>query len=301
MIVAERLSVRYPKGLRGHTLTALDQVSLEIKQGDFFALVGRNGAGKSTLMHCMLGLKRPSAGRVTVMGETPAPGMRAFERIGYLPEEPLYHGYLTVEEAIAYYASLMRRPPPPGRVDALLQRLELADFKSLRVDRCSKGMRQKLGIVQCLLNEPGLLFLDEPMRGLDPMAVREFRDILVELNRAGATVVMNSHILAEVEQVATRVAILEKGRLMAADALREMVRVDSASYLVEFECAAEPPRFLTVDRRQDGWVSGSLPAEHLYAFMDYLRAGQGRLASCSFRRSTLEESFVAALRKAPDA
>src|SRR6185295_5713888 len=270
---------------RGRTLTALDQVSLEVNPGDFFALVGRNGAGKSTLMHCLLGLRRPSAGRVTVMGDPPVPGMRAFERIGYLPEEPIYHEYLTVEEAITYYCSLMRRRPPQSRVAALLERLDLADFRSLRVDRCSKGMRQKLGIVQCLLNEPLLLFLDEPMRGLDPMAVHEFRDILIEMNRAGTTIVMNSHILAEVEQVATRVAILENGRLMAAAPLDALVRVDPASYKVEFECAAEPPGFLAVTGRQDGWVSGYLPADNLYAFMDYLRAGHGRLASCSFRRS----------------
>src|SRR5262249_53261941 len=148
-------------------------------------------------------------------GETPRPGAPVFARIGYLPEEPVYHLYLTVGEALDYYSALHGIKLGPARRKELLERFEIAEFEGLRLAKCSKGMKQKLGIAQCLVNDPEILFLAEPMRGLDPVAVRTFRDLLKKLHAKGATIVMSSHIMAEVQQVATRAAILDRGRLVA--------------------------------------------------------------------------------------
>jgi ABC-type multidrug transport system ATPase subunit len=219
MIETTNLTVTYRRAFRRAPFTAIDRLNLQIPEGEFFALLGENGAGKSTLMYCMLGLLRPTSGDVRVMGSTPKPGAAMFADIGYLPEEPHYHAYLTVGEAVSYYSALSGRPVAKERIDTLLERLGLQEHRNLLISRCSKGMKQKVGIAQCVLHTPRLLFLDEPMRGLDPSAVHLFRDLLLELNRGGSTIVMNSHLLSEVELVASRVAIIAKGRLLANDSV----------------------------------------------------------------------------------
>ena len=219
IIEAKDLTVTYRRGLRRPPFKALDRLNLQIQEGEFFALLGENGAGKSTLMYCLLGLLRPTSGEIRVMGVAPNPGAQMYADIGYLPEEPHYHAYLTVGEAVSYYAALSGRRVSTEQIDELLQRLGLLDHRKLLLSRCSKGMKQKVGIAQCMLHAPRVLFLDEPMRGLDPGAVHLFRDMLVELNRGGSTIVMNSHLLSEVELVASRVAVIDKGRLLANDSV----------------------------------------------------------------------------------
>ena len=217
MIEIDHLTVQFRNGWRRKATTAVDDLTLSIREGEFFALLGPNGAGKSTTLYCMLGLLKPTAGSVRLFGQTPRPGTPMFADLAYLPEEPHYHDYLTVEEAVTYYASLYGSRPSVDRLSAALERLGLAPARHLRVSKCSKGMKQKVGIAQCLLHEPKLLLLDEPMRGLDPVTVKEFRDVLVDLNAHGVTIVMNSHMLAEVQLVATRAAVLDRGRLVAVD------------------------------------------------------------------------------------
>ena len=296
MIVRARdVTVRFRRGLMRRPFAALDGMNLEIREGDFFALLGQNGAGKSTAMHCFLGLLRPSSGSVEVLGSAPEPGAPFFGSVGYLPEEPRYHEYLTVEEAVTYYARLSGIRAPQARVAALLEQLGLAEHRSLAIRRCSKGMKQKVGIAQAVIHEPRLLFLDEPMRGLDPMTVHLFRDMLVHMNRNGATIVMNSHLLTEVELVATRVAIIERGRVVAQDDVSKLVRRDATRYAVEIEAAAVPPQLQNAVRT-NGRVSGTIPVAELYPFMDYARANDLRILSCAIEKQTLEESFVAIVR-----
>ena len=208
MIEVDQLVVKYRSHRLRRPTTALDGLDLRVEEGDFFALLGQNGAGKSTALYCALGLLRPTAGRVSVFGSPPDPGCEAFRQIGYLPEEPHYPGYLTVGEALRYYGALNGVSSVDARMTELLDRLGLVEHRRMRIAACSKGMKQKLGIAQCLLHRPRLLLLDEPMRGLDPMAVHVFREILVEMNRQGTTVVMSSHLLGEVEMVARRAAII---------------------------------------------------------------------------------------------
>jgi ABC-type multidrug transport system ATPase subunit len=218
------LTVVFRHGWPHRALMALDAVSFDLREGDFLALIGPNGAGKSTILYCMLGLLRPTRGTARVFGTTLRPGSREFRDIAYLPEEPHYHDYLTVEEAIRYYARLSGSHPTAAQMSDLLDRLNLARVRSAPVGACSKGMKQKVGIAQCLLQRPKLLLVDEPMRGLDPIAVKDFRDVMVDLNRRGVTVVMSSHQLSEVELVASRVAILVNGRLVAIDDIGAFAR-----------------------------------------------------------------------------
>jgi ABC-2 type transport system ATP-binding protein len=206
-------------------------------------------------------------------------------------------------EAVAFYASLSGVRASSPQIGQILERLGLAEFRDLRLSKCSKGMKQKVGIAQCLLHTPSLLFLDEPMRGLDPIMVREFRLILAGLHRDGVTIVMNSHMLAEVEALATRVAVLDKGRVVAEDAIGNFTREASDVYLVEFERSqADLPMFLTLQDQKDRSIRGTIPAEAFHAFHDYVRAQGLSVLSCVLKRRTLEESFVSIVRKVvPDA
>ena len=225
MIVdVDDVTVVYGDGFRKGGRKALDRVSLQIEEGESFALIGPNGAGKSTMVYCILGLLPPSSGSARVFGEVLEPGAAAFRDIAFVPEEPHYHDYLTVEEAVEYYASLHGEPPPPGRVTTVLTQLRLDTDRKKPLRVCSKGMKQKVGIARCLMHQPRLLILDEPMRGLDPVAVKDFRDVLIDLNRRGVTIVMNSHQLYEVEKLATRAAILDRGRVLAVKPLSELTR-----------------------------------------------------------------------------
>jgi ABC-2 type transport system ATP-binding protein len=156
-------------------------------------------------------------------------------------------------------------------------------------------MKQKLGIAQCLIHKPRLLLLDEPMRGLDPVTVHRFRDILVELNRQGCTVVMNSHILSEVEQVANRVAIIERGRVLVQDEVKNLIRVSDDQYAVEVEGAADPLPFLTETARTETHVEGWVPVPSFYPFIEACQQRNARVVQCALRKTTLEQSFLNAL------
>jgi ABC-2 type transport system ATP-binding protein len=294
---ARDLRVRFRKGIGRKPVDALAGFDLAVREGEFLALVGKNGAGKSTALYCFLGLTRPTSGSVSVLGSVPRLGGPAWSAIAYLPEEPTYHLYLTVEEAVAFYASLVGRRPSAAALAALLERLGLSEFRRMRLSKCSKGMKQKVGIAQCLLHSPRLLFLDEPMRGLDPMTVRQFREILLDLHRHGSTVVMSSHILPEVEALATRVAIVDRGRVAAVDSIANLTRPAQDEYDVEFEAADEEalPEFLRNPQHRGGLVAATVPVGRLHDFMAYARDRQKLVRSCVLRRRSLEESFVSIL------
>jgi len=205
VIFAEDVHVHFRTRFLRRKVRALNGLTLEVRDGDFFALVGQNGAGKSTAMYCFLGLLRPTSGKVEIMGQVPELGCGLYKNIAYLPEWPHYHLYLTVDEATRYYSSLSGKCVSDKAINESLERLGLAQFKSHPLAKCSKGMKQKVGIAQCLIHEPKVLFLDEPTRGLDPLIVREFRETLREIHQRGATIVMNSHVLSEIEMLASRV------------------------------------------------------------------------------------------------
>jgi ABC-2 type transport system ATP-binding protein len=297
MITADNVSVEFRKGGFSKRLKALDGFSLVVREGDIFALLGPNGAGKSTAMYCFLGLIQPDGGVVTVCGERPAPGAAMFREVAYLPEEPHYHLYLTVQEAVAYYAALYGGVAPRGRVDEAIERVGLTEHRDLRLAKCSKGMKQKVGIAQCLITTPRLVFLDEPTRGLDPVTVRDFREIILDLNRQGATIVINSHVLAEVETVCNRVAIMERGRVVRLDDMNNLRYLDRETYHVEFSEVPGLPGYLTLLTGNGGTVKGEIPADRLGEFIRFAEEAGAKIYECSLKRVTLEDAFFAALDK----
>ncbi|MYN10168.1 ABC transporter ATP-binding protein [Pseudoduganella aquatica] len=201
---------------------ALDGVSLTVRRGELFGLIGHNGAGKSTLFKMMLGLIQPSGGMLRVLGaDTRSAAFRnARTRIGYLPENFVTYENLSGLEVLYLFADL--KNAPRRGCAALLERVGLGDAAGRRVHGYSKGMRQRLGLAQALLGEPRLLFLDEPTNGLDPAGIADFYAILHELRGRGATIVITSHILAEIQQRVDRLAILQGGRLAALGTLGEL-------------------------------------------------------------------------------
>lgn len=201
-------------------LTALDSVSASVPRGQVIGLLGHNGAGKSTLIKLVLGLVAPSGGRLEVLGHDPwrAPALR--RAIGYLPENAAFYPNLTGRELLDYLAKLKRAQR--SQVQALLERVGLADAAKRRIGTYSKGMRQRLGLAQALLGEPELLLLDEPTTGLDPQASRELYRIVGELRADGRGVVISSHLLAELEPHIDGALILRQGRLLAAGSLAEL-------------------------------------------------------------------------------
>ena len=291
MIVAEDVHVHFRRGFLRHKLRALNGLTLEVKDGDFFALVGQNGAGKSTAMYCFLGLLKPTSGKVEIMGQVPELGSSLYKDIAYLPEEPHYHLYLTVEEATRYYSSLSGKRVSNKAINDSLERLGLAQFKTLPLAKCSKGMKQKVGIAQCLIHEPKVLFLDEPTRGLDPLIVREFRETLREIHKRGATIVMNSHVLSEIEMLANRVAIIDRGKVVVQDELSNLLTLNQELYRIVFEGNGTVPEYLTAVERTGNLVRGLLPKARLSDFMEVVRTSGLLLLECSLKKTSLEESF----------
>jgi Cu-processing system ATP-binding protein len=194
--------------------TALESVDLTVPRGKCLALIGHNGAGKTTLMKLMLGLARPTRGRVSVLGVDPAGADKHFRsRLGFLPENVAFHDELTGLQTLAFYARL--KGLPTACCDALLERVGLSSASGRRVKTYSKGMRQRLGLAQALLGAPRLLLLDEPTVGLDPVLRHEFFRIVEELTAQGTTVILSSHILTELEARTDLAAIMRQGRLVA--------------------------------------------------------------------------------------
>lgn len=209
---------------RFNGVEAVNDVTLEVPAGECLALVGHNGAGKTTAMKLMLGIVRPTAGRIAVLGEDPcrSRAIRARQGVGFLPENVAFDAMMTGLEVLTFFARL--RGVPRAQVGALLERVGLGEAAGRRVKTYSKGMRQRLGLAQALLGSPQVLLLDEPTSGLDPALRVTFYRIIRDLCEAGATVLLSSHALTELEAQTDRVAILNRGRLAACDTLAELSR-----------------------------------------------------------------------------
>ncbi|MBW2732306.1 MAG: ABC transporter ATP-binding protein [Deltaproteobacteria bacterium] len=203
---------------------AVRDVSLEVKKGEIFGLLGPNGAGKTTTLKVLMGLIKPTAGSAEVFGR-PAGHIVAKAQLGYLPESPYFYDYLTSLEFLVLVGELcgLRRRESRLRAEKLLERVELSHAANLALRRYSKGMLQRVGLAQALINNPQLVVLDEPLTGLDPLGRKQLRELIAELRNEGKTVVLSSHILSDVEALADRVAILVKGRMVASGKLSELL------------------------------------------------------------------------------
>ena len=207
-------------------LRALDGLSLEVEKGEVFGLLGPNGSGKTTTMKVLLGLLKPTEGEVRVLGGSPRDAeLRA--RVGFMPEETVLYRFLTGEETLDFFGRLFDLPRKVRRARAehLLRMVGLEEAGSRAVGEYSRGMGRRLTFAQALVNDPELVVLDEPTSGLDPVGAREIKDLMRELRSRGKTVLLSSHLLADVEDVCDRIAIIHRGRLRALGRVDELLQV----------------------------------------------------------------------------
>jgi ABC-2 type transport system ATP-binding protein len=240
---------------------AVDSIDLRIPRGVAFGYLGPNGAGKTTLIRVLLGLTPATAGSVRLLGlPMPEGRVQALARVGAIVEEPHFHPFLTGRENLAIVAAARDREAD-GRIDGALARVGLAARADDRVARYSLGMRQRLGVARCLLADPELLILDEPMNGLDPAGMEEFREMIAGFVGEGRTVVLSSHLLDEVEKTCDQVAIVDRGRIVVQGSIEELTRTGAPTLLLETsddgrarQIASEHANVTRVDRTRHGLV-----------------------------------------------
>ncbi len=211
---------------RKRPVRALDGLSLKVEAGEIFGFLGPNGAGKTTTLKLLMNLIRPTAGSARILGQ-PVDSVSMRRNIGYLPENPYFYDYLTPEELLTYIGTLfgLRQPVLRKKTLELLETVGLAEARKLQLRKFSKGMVQRVGIAQALINDPEVVFLDEPMSGLDPLGRRDVRLVISSLRTRGATVFFSSHILPDVETLCDRVAIMNRGKLLELGALLDILKV----------------------------------------------------------------------------
>jgi ABC-2 type transport system ATP-binding protein len=300
-IQVEELTKDYAVGFwRKRPYRALDRLSLQIETGEVFGFLGPNGAGKTTTLKLLMQLIFPSSGRAEILGR-PVGDVATRRRIGYLPENPSFYDYLTGEELLSYFAELFgyTGADRQRRVSSLLDRVGIGPERRLQLRKYSKGMVQRVGIAQSLINDPEVIFLDEPMSGLDPLGRRDIRSLILELRDHGRTIFFSSHILADAEALCSRVAIVAGGRLAASGVLSDMLAFEVRGWeLVVSEVTPDAlaritpaPRRVTPisDRRYALELSLEQPPERVLA--DLVATG-ARLVSLNPVRDTLEDFFV---------
>jgi ABC-type multidrug transport system ATPase subunit len=297
VIATRGLTKRYGR------IRAVDGIDLHVQAGDVYGFLGANGSGKTTTVRMLVGLVLPTSGEVDVLGERmPRAGRRVLPRVGALIEGPAFYGHLSGRDNLA----LLDASGPGGtrrtrrtRIDAVLEQVGLAGVGRRPTRAYSMGMRQRLGLAAALLRRPELLILDEPTNGLDPQGIAEIRELLVELHRGGTTVFLSSHLLAEVELMATRVGVLDRGRLILQEDLAKLTAPTGSTVVY----SPEPLRVkTTLDGRVDAIdgerviVRGADPAE---VNARLVTAGVP-VTGLALERPTLEQVVLAASSASPD-
>ncbi len=307
VVRTEGLTKDFPVGFwRPRPRRALDHLTLEVPAGGVFGLLGPNGAGKSTTLKLLLGLLRPTSGRAEVFGHPPG-DLRARQQLGFLPENPTFYDHLTAEEILGYFAGLFgyRGGDRRRRIHDVLELVGLQDDGRRPLRQFSKGMVQRLGLAQALVNDAELVILDEPMSGLDPIGRREVRDIILRLRGTGRTVLFSSHILSDAEQLCSRIGILARGRLAAVGTLDELTRQAARGWeVVATDVTRDVADRLAVETRDVTMI-----AEGRYAFrldpatrpepiIASLAAAGASLVSVTSVKTTLEDVFLERTRGA---
>ena len=300
-LLAEDLTKDYAVGFwRRRPHRALDALNLSIEPGEVFGFLGPNGAGKTTTLKLLLQLIFPTSGRAEILGR-PVGDVRTRQRIGYLAENPSFYDYLTAEELLTYFAQLFGYDAATRRkkVGGLLDRVGIGAERRFQLRKFSKGMIQRIGIAQALLNDPELVFLDEPMSGLDPLGRRDVRQLILELRDQGRTVFFSSHILADAEALCSRVAVVAKGRLVAQGRLAELTEFNVHGWELVVQnltpTALEAVRTLTTratrisEGRYSLELSAASPPDQVVAQL--VTAGAS-VVSLNPLRETLEDFFV---------
>ena len=279
---------------------ALDRLTLDVEAGEVFGFLGPNGAGKTTTLKLLMRLVYPTSGRAELLGK-PAGDLSAKRRIGFLPENPYFYDHLTAEELLEYFAALFgyRGAERRRRASQLLDEVGVGAERRLQLRKFSKGMLQRVGIAQALVNDPELVIFDEPMSGLDPLGRRDVRALILNLRDQGRTVFFSSHVLSDAEALCSRVAILARGRLVTAGRLTDMLafQIHGWEVVVSHVGEALVGVLETAGRRlvrlSEGRYTVELPLDPPPdRFISEVSAAGARLVSVNPIRQTLEDFFV---------
>jgi ABC-2 type transport system ATP-binding protein len=279
----------------------LKGISLTVDEGEIFGYLGPNGAGKTTTIKCIMGLIFPETGEIQILGQ-PYLSLKAKTHIGFLPENPYFYDYLTATEFLRFYSQLfqLRKEEREKRIVDLIKLVGLEKTADLQLRKFSKGMLQRIGLAQALLNEPALVFLDEPLGGLDPIGRKEIRDIIVRLREEGKTVFLSSHILQDIEMICDRVAIIANGEIVNAGRLSDLIseRVLFTEVIVS-----------GIDAKQLENIGDSLESHGERVFikvydeaklediLQLIQSHRGRIHSLIPRTETLEDIFVEVVKR----
>jgi ABC-2 type transport system ATP-binding protein len=274
----------------------LKGISFEVAEGEIFGYLGPNGAGKTTTLKCILGLIFPDSGSIEVFG-LPHLALRAKARIGFLPENPYFYDYLTGEEFLDFYGQLFSigRAERRERIARLLKLVGMEKASGLQLRKYSRGMLQRIGLAQALINDPSFVILDEPLGGLDPLGRKELRDIIVRLKGEGKTVLLSSHILQDIEMICSRVAIILNGRIISQGLLRDLI--SEKVLFTEIEVAGLPAAELAGFGECLAAAGGRtllkvIREDRVEAALKHILERQGKVLSLIPRSQTLEDLFV---------
>ena len=289
-----------------HEVRALNELTLNISPGIIYGLLGPNGAGKTTLIKILLGIVRPTLGNAKILG-VDINDYSIRKKIGYLPENHKFPQFLTAEGVMKYFAELsgVEINNPNKEIDRLLALLNMTKWKGTKIKKFSKGMMQRLGLAQALINNPDLIFLDEPTDGVDPIGRKEIRDLLVRLKNEGKTIFLNSHLLSEVELVSDRIAILNKGSLIKEGTVEEITALKQI-YTLDLE--NELPENIIKDSLKDFTIKELDNDKSTYEFhisdmkelnklIDNLRENNIVIKAVTPQKNTLEEMFISLINK----
>jgi ABC-2 type transport system ATP-binding protein len=281
---------------------ACSNISFTVKKGEIFGLLGPNGAGKSTVIKMLTGLLFPTSGGALLLGK-PMGDIAIREKIGYLPENFKYQDWMTGKDLLSFHASLYKidRKRAVFRSDELLEMVKLKGQEDYRIGTYSKGMQQRLGLASALLADPDLLFLDEPTSALDPLGRKEVRDIILDLKRRGKSILLNSHLLSEVETVCDSVAIINQGKIIAAGSLDELL---GDEYTLEIRAENLTPEIIDGLKAIDPGVfidndtirMKIKKPEFSHEVARIIIENRGKLFSLTPRRDNLETRFISLIK-----
>ena len=299
IIEVENLTKHYQsKTFSKEIIPALRNLNLKIDSGKIFGLLGPNGAGKTTLVKILLGIVFPTEGHARIFGED-IRNYHLHSRIGFLPEDHKFPDYLNADELMNWFGSMsgLTRGQIKERADKYLSMVDIIQWRKMKIKKYSKGMLQRLGLAQALINEPELIFLDEPTDGVDPIGRKKIRDILIDLKKEGKTILINSHLLSEVELVCDSVAILNNGVLVKEGSVTDLT-ISSDTYKMETSGLDDETintllsRYKAViENRNSFTVKADNPAE-LNGIIDFLRSRGILITEIGKLKSTLEEMFI---------
>ena len=229
----ENITKIFPVPLRRRRITAVRNLSLTVQPGEVYGLLGPNGCGKSTTLKMLLGLVTPNQGRALICGKD-CREYRSRRDVGFLPENPYFYKFLTATETLVFYGRIcgMRGSALKKRAEELIDLVGLSDARDRRVAGFSKGMLQRIGLAQALIQDPSLVILDEPTAGVDPAGSHQIRDLILDLKKRGKTVLLTSHLLEQVQEICDRVGIMARGEMIREGSLDELVRVEGQTQFI---------------------------------------------------------------------